>query len=56
MVPFVAWTHNQRTCHIMAFYNNVPHFSVLATCEYVKRTISVHRADEAVCIGREQCF
>ena len=36
----------------MAFYTHVPHFSVLATWEYVKRTVSA-RADGAVCIGRE---
>jgi hypothetical protein len=36
----------------MAFNNHVPLFSVLATREYVKRTIST-RADGAVCVGRE---
>jgi hypothetical protein len=36
----------------MAFYNHVPHFSVLATGEYVKRTIGAG-ADGTVCIGRE---
>jgi len=34
----------------MAFYNHVPHFSVLATWEYVKRTISAR----AVCIGMDK--
>ena len=51
MVPFVG-LGNQHTCHVMAFYNHVSHFSVLATWEYVKRTISAG-ADGAVCIGRE---
>ena len=43
---------NQHACHIVAFYTHVPLFSVLATREYVKRTIST-RADGAVCVGRE---
>jgi hypothetical protein len=34
----------------MMFYNNIPHFSVLATRKYVKRTVSAV-ADGAVCIG-----
>jgi hypothetical protein len=51
MVPLQG-LDNQHACRFMAFYNHVPHYSVLATREYVKRTISA-RADKAVCIGRE---
>jgi phage-related tail fiber protein len=34
----------------MACYNHIPHVSVLATREYVKRTVSA-LANGAICIG-----
>ena len=39
-----------RGTHVLAFYIHVSHFSVLATWEYVKRTISA-RADRAGFLG-----
>ena len=39
----------------MTYYNQIPRLSVLATREYVERTVSAV-ADGAVCIGREAVF
>ena len=52
MVPFVGLGQSAHLPYYGVLYH-VPHFSVLAAWEYVKRTISA-RADGAVCIGREE--
>jgi glycine betaine/choline ABC-type transport system substrate-binding protein len=51
MVPFVGLRLSVTLANFVTFYNYIPHFSVLATKEYVKRTVSVQASVGAVCIG-----